>query len=140
MTGGATYRPVGYQPACQMFRMVVYLVFGDSICECCDIRIVAIGQNAGSLVFESSREQIGGPEDIWFGGRPGIVGMAVETMNEDNVDQRIGCRVDFCQAILLDGFSSGGTHRSSLLWKGCGFMESGQGWEDGRLNRKEGFM
>lgn len=112
---GATYRPVGYQPTGQMFRMIVYLIFRHSICECCDICIVAVGQDSGLLVFESSREQVGGPKDIGFGGGPSIQRVAVQAMNEDHVDKRVGCRVDFCKAILLDWFSSRGTHPSSFL-------------------------
>lgn len=136
----ATYRPVGYQSACQMLGMIVYLVFRDSICERCNIRIVAVGQDAGSLVLESSREKVGWPEDIGLRSGPGIVGMAVQTMNEDNVNERIGCRVDFCKAILLDWFSGGGTHPASLLGlcKVGAFMESRPGCrkEEGGKKRR----
>lgn len=122
-----------------MFGMVVYFIFGHSICKGCDIGIVTVGKDSGPLVFESSREEVGWPEDIGFGGRPSIQRVAVQAVDEDYINERIGRRVDFCQAILLDWFSSRGTHPSSFLfatwvgsWRKCKDPESVQnGREEG---------
>jgi len=117
--------------------MIVYLVFGDTIRKGGNVRIVAVGQNTGSLVLERSREKVGWPEDIGLRRGPGIVGMAVQPMNEDDVNKRVGRRVDFCKPILLDWLSSGGAHPSSLLGlcEGGGFMESRPGC--GKLEKRK---
>jgi hypothetical protein len=61
-----------------MLGMVMDLVFGSSITESCDLRIVAIGEDSASLVFERRREKVCRPEDF---GRlvcsPGIAAYAL---------------------------------------------------------------
>ena len=53
------------------------------------ISIVTIHQNSGFGSLETRRQQIRRPENSIFG-CPGVFGMAVQAMNQDNVDMRIG--------------------------------------------------
>lgn len=63
--------------------MVMDAVLGRAVRERSHVRIVSIGQNAYSQVLDEFRQQLGGPEDAALA-CPGIFGIPVEAVNEDN--------------------------------------------------------
>ena len=82
--------------------MVVDLVSGGTTCKDSNIGIVSVRKDPAAFALEILREEVGRPEDFWLVGSPSVVWVAVETVDEDNVDLGLWRRVDFGKAILAN--------------------------------------
>ena len=82
--------------------MIQDAIFGSAVGEGRDVCVVAVRQDSHSAVPQHLRQQIGRPEDAGVGG-PGLVGMAIQTMDQDDVNLGLlGGTVNLGQAVLLD--------------------------------------
>lgn len=98
-TLGSFAAAVGDQLGNQMFGVVVYLIFRGAIGEACDIGIVSIDQDASlqALILEFGGEGLSGPEDVCAFAGPSVAGLAVQAVDENDVDIRPrGWGVDLC--------------------------------------------
>lgn len=64
--------------------MVVNSVLRRPLCECCDVRVVSVGENPHSIRLEDLRQQVPRPEDIRVAACPCIFGVAVEAVDKDD--------------------------------------------------------
>ena len=65
------------------------------------ICIVPVYQYPSLRRLQSDRQQLGGPEDALLGG-PSLARVAIQPMDEYNVDFGIGVSVDLRQFVALD--------------------------------------
>lgn len=78
------YRAICDQVAGQVFGMIVYFVFRSTIGKGRDIGIIAIHEDSYALFLERLRQEVRRPEYVWLAAGPGVKGMAVESVDEDD--------------------------------------------------------
>lgn len=81
--------------------LVNHVAAGRLVPESRDIGIVAIDEDARVGRLERRGQEIGGPKDARLGG-PGGAWMAIETVNEDNVDFGFGMAIDLGDFVRTD--------------------------------------
>lgn len=110
-THSLTYPSVRKQICDKPLRMVVDLVFGGpATSQRGDVRIIAVDQHPCLYIFKELWQQVCGPEDVRGGACPGVVRVAVQSMDEDDIhESRVGGRrcIDLGQSESLDGFVHG---------------------------------
>ena len=77
--------------------MVMNLVLtGPTVCERGDVCVVSIHQHTHLLLFNERWEQLFRPECLRLLTRPRIVGIAIKSMDENEVSIGVARRVHFC--------------------------------------------
>lgn len=98
----ATHIAVGSEVRSQRLRVTDDRIARRAIGKSSHICIVAVGQNAGTKWCKYIWQQIDRPETAGLAG-PGILGMAVETVNKHDIDRGVSAgSIDLRQAKLLD--------------------------------------
>lgn len=81
--------------------MIVDSVLRRAVGEGSYIRVITISQDSYSVWTKDLGQKIGRPKGAITGG-PGVVGVAVQSMNKHDVNQRLfGATVDLSQPVLL---------------------------------------
>lgn len=80
--------------------MIEDTILGRTVRERGDIRVIPVGQNPDGGLANNIRQQIGRPEGVCFGRGPSAMGMAVESVDENDIDGRVWRLVDDIQAVL----------------------------------------
>lgn len=80
----STYISVRSQLRGEGLGMVMEMILGSSVGECGDVRVVSVGEDPHSSASQDVWEQIGRPEDVGRVARPGILGMAIESVHKDD--------------------------------------------------------
>lgn len=87
--------------------MVVQTVFRDPVGKGMNVGIIAIRQDPQRAGLEKFGQEMSGPVNPRLGG-PGVVGMTIETVYEDDVHLRLLGTIDLSQAKLHDSRSEVG--------------------------------
>lgn len=81
----STYISVSRQPGSQSLGMVVDMILGGAIFKSGHIGVVTIGEDPHAV--EKLGKKLRRPENARLGG-PGVIGMSVQAVDEDDVDLR----------------------------------------------------
>lgn len=80
--------------------MIQNTILGRTVRKRGDIGVIPVGQNPDRGLAHNIRQQVGRPESVCIGRGPGAMRMAVESMDEDDINDRVWRLVDDVQAEL----------------------------------------
>ena len=82
--------------------MVVDLVSRCTIREDSYVGVISVCEYPAAFSLKVLWEEVCRPKHLWLVGTPGIVRMAIETVDEDDVNEWLWRREDFGKAVLID--------------------------------------
>lgn len=102
--GSLANPPVSLQDLDQLLSVIMDFVFGSTAGEAGDIGVIAVYQHTCILLVQYGWQDLSWPEDIGCFTGPSVVGIPVQTMDEDDVNSWfcvLGC-VNLGQAVPID--------------------------------------